>query len=223
MAALGCAGPIKAVTINPITRYAFVEFESVAHRETALATSYDNLVLKPATVPRLTDERKRKPNDAAAAAKVRREKVHAAITTVRQSNGGFIEQLRALVETRRAGLAARADGIDRALTDCAAVVTSALGVGADLIPFGSVVTGTGAGDNDVDVTVFRSGSSRELTAAEAREKLHLKLRSSAAFSWLVQIPAKCPVIRAVHLASGTRLDVSIDNVLAVRNTELVSE
>lgn len=228
-ASLSLFGTVVALSLH--SGFAFLTFERVVEREQAVTAGTTPLVtvggvvgtqtirIRPAFVGHPTRDRKAARSrdvrsELAALAKGVREVGKTAMPADR-----FQRQLEALVQLREPPRSAR-DESSVAVAAVCDLITGELGPAVVALPYGSHVTGLGGARSDVDITVITKGVAADETVT-LLERVHDAAIRSPLFLAFSVTRGKCPVVALSHLPTGTKVEISINNRLALRNTALL--
>ena len=94
-----------------------------------------------------------------------------------------------------------------------------------MTPYGSFVTGVGSTGSDVDLSVSPGVASGTVGQKDSAlmDTLVECLSQDPAFRVLARITtSKCPILSLTHIATRTKCEISTNNELSIRNTELVA-
>ena len=236
-AALGVYGEIESVVINSVGRYAFVAYADATSRDAALEADiggqdgHDGLKLNAAT-PRAPLNKRAIAKGMAAASGAASAKVLDFIAAARVA--GATAQIAAAKEARTTAQARTAAQRLRVADDLRHATVAALGEGNSVELFGSAKTLLGSSTSDVDASIITAGSVDDLKvdswpsdtapALAALTKVSAHMKASRMFRLVVVVPSpRCPLIKAVHIATSLQLDLTFNNHLAFRNTALLCD
>eukprot|EP00039_Didymoeca_costata_P025430 m.13291 g.13291 ORF g.13291 m.13291 type:complete len:705 (+) comp4829_c0_seq2:55-2169(+) len=251
--ALAKYGVVRSVSINPIKRFAFVEFESQGQRELALKSALEDIGLdvRPAHVP--SNKSKKTTNGKAEdILPARKNDTHCSTELIQmltsflqviQSDeslsgkqelsavviGRQMTKLKALVEAsnlqRKALVEAALAELQKHVHTCDPSLEI---YGPKLRVFGSMATGFAHTYSDIDVTITgndNSESSSKLPVLSNTDFIQ-KLKNKLSSNSLLKcrfVPATRCPLLKVEYAGSVSIDLTVNNLLALANTKLIRQ